>query len=218
MYSGGSEFMPTEDMALAVRRVTAKCCERIARRAFEAATGRRGKVTAVHKANVFRISDGLFLREVRRVAREFSEVQLEEIIVDAMAALLLRDPMRFDVIVAENMYGDILSEEASELAGGLGLAGSINAGDERCIAQAQHGSAPDIAGTGRANPTSLILSAAMLLEWIGARRDDTRLAAAAKSIEAAVDSTLQNPKTRTTDLGGKLGTQEFAKVIAGKLR
>jgi 3-isopropylmalate dehydrogenase len=135
-----------------------------------------------------------------------------------MAALLLRDPMRFDVIVAENMYGDILSEEASELAGSLGLAGSINAGEDWCIAQAQHGSAPDIAGMDRANPTSLILSAAMLLEWIGARRDDTRLAAAAKSIEAAVDSTLQDPKTRTTDLGGKLGTQEFAKVIAGKLR
>ena len=108
MYSGSGEFMPTEDMALAVRRVTAKCCERIARRAFEAAMTRRRKVTAIHKANVFRISDGLYLREVRKVAKEFPVVQLEEIIVDAMAALLLRDPMRFDVIVAENMYGDIL--------------------------------------------------------------------------------------------------------------
>jgi isocitrate/isopropylmalate dehydrogenase len=218
MYSGGSEFMPTEDMALAVRRVTAKCCERIARRAFEAAMTRRRKVTAVHKANVFRISDGLFLREVRKVAKDFPQVQLEEIIVDAMAALLLRDPMRFDVIVAENMYGDILSEEASELSGGLGLGGSINAGDERCVAQAQHGSAPDIAGIDRANPTSLILSAAMLLEWIGARRGDAALTAAAKSIETAVDSTLQDPETRTADLGGKLGTREFAKAVAGRLR
>jgi 3-isopropylmalate dehydrogenase len=145
-------------------------------------------------------------------------VQLEEVIVDAMAALLLRDPMRFDVIVAENMYGDILSEEASELSGGLGLGGSINAGDELCVAQAQHGSAPDIAGKDRANPTSLILSAAMLLEWIGARRGDARLAAAAKGIEAAVDSTLQDPQTRTADLGGKLGTQEFAKAVSGRLR
>ena len=218
MHSGGGEFMPTEDMALAVRRVTAKCCERIARRAFEAAMNRRKKLTAVHKANVFRISDGLFLREVRKVAKDFPQVQLEEVIVDAMAALLLRDPMRFDVIVAENMYGDILSEEASELSGGLGLGGSINAGDELCVAQAQHGSAPDIAGIDRANPTSLILSAAMLLEWIGARRRDATLAAAAKSIEAAVDSTLQDPQTRTADLGGKLGTQEFAKAVAGKLR
>ena len=164
MHAGLGEFMPTEDMALAVRRVTAKCCERIARRAFEAAMTRRRKVTAVHKANVFRISDGLFLREVRKVATEFPQVQLEEVIVDAMAALLLRDPMRFDVIVAENMYGDILSDEASELSGGLGLGGSINAGDAHCIAQAQHGSAPDIADKDKANPTSLILSAAMLLE------------------------------------------------------
>ncbi len=108
MHTGIGEFMPTEDMALAVRRVTAKCCQRIARRAFEAATTRRSKVTSVHKANVFRISDGLWLREVRKVAQDFPKVQLEEVIVDAMAALLLRDPMRFDVIVAENMYGDIL--------------------------------------------------------------------------------------------------------------
>jgi len=217
MHSGGGEFMPTEDMALAVRRVTAKCCERIARRAFEAAMSRRKKVTAVHKANVFKVSDGLFLREVRRVAKDFPQVQLEELIVDAMAALLLRDPMRFDVIVTENMYGDILSEEASELSGGLGLGGSINAGDDLCIAQAQHGSAPEIAGKDQANPSSLILSAAMLLEWIGARRGNTALAAVAKSIEAAVDETLKNPATRTADLGGKLGTQEFAKAVVATL-
>jgi 3-isopropylmalate dehydrogenase len=217
MYSGSGEFMPTEDMALAVRRVTAKCCERIARCAFEAAMTRRRKVTAIHKANVFRISDGLWLREVRKVAKEFPRVQLEEIIVDAMAALLLRDPMRFDVIVAENMYGDILSDEASELSGGLGLGGSINAGDEYCVAQAQHGSAPDIAGKDRANPTSLILSAAMLLEWIAARRGYDALAAAARNIDAAVDATLNDPATRTADLGGKTGTREFAQAVAAKL-
>ena len=217
MYVGLAEFMPTEDMALAVRRVTAKCCERIARRAFEAAMARRRKVTAVHKANVFRISDGLYLREVRKVAQGFPQVQLEEIIVDAMAALLLRDPMRFDVIVAENMYGDILSDEASELSGGLGLGGSINAGDDHCVAQAQHGSAPDIAGKDRANPTSLILSAAMLLEWIAARHGNDAFAAAARNIDAAVDATLKNPATRTADLGGKIGTREFAKAVTAKL-
>jgi len=217
MHLGLGEFMPTEDMALAVRRVTAKCCERIARRAFEAAMARRRKVTAVHKANVFRISDGLYLREVRKVARDFPQVQLEEVIVDAMAALLLRDPMRFDVIVAENMYGDILSDEASELSGGLGLGGSINAGDEHCVAQAQHGSAPDIAGKDRANPVSLILSAAMLLEWMAARRGNDAMAAAAKKIDAAVDATLKNPATRTADLGGKIGTRQFAEAVAAKL-
>jgi len=217
MYLGGGEFMPTEDMALAVRRVTAKCCERIARRAFEAAMSRRKKVTAVHKANVFRISDGLFLREVRKVATDFPQVRLEEVIVDAMAALLLRDPMRFDVIVAENMYGDILSDEASELSGGLGLGGSINAGDDLCVAQAQHGSAPDIAGRNVANPASLILSAAMLLEWIGARQVDEALGHAARAIDAAVDAVLGDPAHRTSDLGGPLGTQEFAEAVAVEL-
>jgi len=217
MYSGSGEFMPTEDMALAVRRVTAKCCERIALRAFEAAMARRRKVAAVHKANVFRVSDGLYLREVRKVAQEFPKVQLEEVIVDAMAALLLRDPMRFDVIVAENMYGDILSDEASELSGGLGLGGSINAGDEHCVAQAQHGSAPDIAGMDKANPASLILSAAMLLDWMAARHRNDSLAAAARSIDAAVDATLKNPATRTADLGGKTATREFAEAVAAKL-
>jgi 3-isopropylmalate dehydrogenase len=217
MYLGGGEFMPTEDMALSLRRVTTRCCERIARRAFEAAMSRRKKVTAVHKANVFRISDGLFLREVRKVATEFPQVRLEEVIVDAMAALLLRDPMRFDVIVAENMYGDILSDEASELSGGLGLGGSINAGDELCVAQAQHGSAPDIAGKGIANPASLILSSAMLLEWMAARHSAGALAQAARAIDAAVDAVLRSPATRTADLGGPLGTREFADAVAGKL-
>jgi 3-isopropylmalate dehydrogenase len=217
MHTGIGEFMPTEDMALAVRRVTAKCCERIARRAFEAAMTRRRKVTSVHKANVFRISDGLWLREVRKVAQDFPRVQLEEVIVDAMAALLLRDPMRFDVIVAENMYGDILSDEASELSGGLGLGGSINAGDAHCVAQAQHGSAPDLAGKDKANPTSLILSAAMLLEWIAARRGNDAFAAAARNIDAAIDATLNDPATRTADLGGKLSTGEFARAVAAKL-
>ena len=217
MYMGLGEFMPTEDMALAVRRVTAKCCNRIARRAFECAVGRRKKVTAVHKANVLRISDALFLREVRRVAQEFPQIQLEEVIIDAMAALLIRDPTRFDVIVTGNMFGDILSDEASELSGSLGLAGSVNAGDDLCVAQAQHGSAPDIAGQDRANPTSLILSAAMMLEWMGRRHQSSGLSGAAQAIEKAVDAALSNQSTRTRDLGGPLGTQAFAQVVAEKI-
>ena len=214
MHMGLGEFMPTEDMALAVRRVTAKCCNRIARRAFECAVGRSRKVTAVHKANVLRISDALFLREVRKVAQEFPQVKLEETLIDAMAALLIRDPTRFDVIVTTNMYGDILSDEASELSGSLGLAGSVNAGDDLCVAQAQHGSAPDIAGQDRANPTSLILSAAMMLEWMGRRHQSGALASAAQAIEQAVDSALANRSTCTRDLNGPLGTQAFARVVA----
>src|SRR6187402_1477496 len=217
MFMGRGEFMPTEDIAIAVRKVTARQCERISRVAFDWARKRRKKVTAVHKANVLHMSDGLFLREVRKVAKEYPDVELDEKIVDAMAALLVRDPSKFDCIVTGNMFGDILSDEASEISGSLGLAGSVMAGDDACCAQAQHGSAPDIAGQDKANPTSLILSAAMLLDWLAQRHQRPEFAAAAKEIEAAVDSTLKDPATRTADMGGKLGTQAFAKVVADKL-
>jgi 3-isopropylmalate dehydrogenase len=209
----GRHLLPTS----ARRRVTAKCCERIARRAVEAARGRRKKVTAVHKVNVLRISDALFLREVRKVAQEFPDVQLDEKLIDAMAALILRDPTVYDVIVTTNMFGDIISDEASELSGSLGLAGSVNAGDDLCVAQAQHGSAPDIAGKGIANPTSLILSAGMMLDWMGRRHNSTALTSAAAAIERAIDEALQSPSTRTRDLQGQLGTVDFAKLIADKL-
>ena len=133
---------------------------------------RRNKVTAVHKANVLRVSDGLYLECVRAVAARHPQVAYEERIIDAMAALLVRDASQFDVVVTTNMYGDILSDEASEIAGSLGLAASLNAGAEHGVAQAQHGSAPDIAGKNVANPASLIGSAAMLLAWLGERRKD----------------------------------------------
>ena len=217
MAVGLGEFMPTPDIALSMRKITAFACERIARRAFEHARKRRKRVTAVHKANNFILTDGLFLREVRRVAADFPDVGLEEIIVDAMAARLVRDPGRFDVIVATNFYADILSDLASELSGSLGLAGAINAGDTMCAAQAQHGSAPDIAGQDRANPTSLILSAAMLLDWMARKRDQPALGSAASAIEAAVDETLADPAQRTADLGGPLGTRAFAEKVAERV-
>ena len=217
MFAGTGEFMPDENMALSVRKVTAKASERVARAAFEIAQGRNKKVTAVHKANVVKLSDGLFLREVRKVAAEFPDVQLEELIVDAAAALLIRKPHDFDVIVTTNMFGDILSDEASELSGSLGLGGSLNAGDNIGVAQAQHGSAPDIANKGIANPTSLILSAAMLLDWRGRRDNNPALIAAAADIEAAIEAALANPLTRTGDIGGSLGTDEFAEEVIAAL-
>ena len=131
-----------------------------------------------------------------------------------MAALLVRNPDKFDCIVTGNMFGDILSDEASEISGGLGLAASTMAGDDACCAQAQHGSAPDIAGKDIANPTSLILSAAMLFDWLGMRHKRSEFDAAAKAIDAAINAALQKPETRTPDLGGKLGTQAFAKTVA----
>jgi 3-isopropylmalate dehydrogenase len=218
MFAGPGEFMPDEDMALSVRKVTAKASARIARAAFALARERGKKVTAVHKANVLHLSDGLFLREVRKVAEQYPDVVLDDVIVDAMAALLIRSPERFDVIVTTNMFGDILSDEASELTGSLGLGGAINAGDAVCMAQAQHGSAPDIAGKGAANPTSLILSAALLLEWRGRRDGNDKLLAASRGIETAVDSALADPANRTPDLGGTATTDGFAMAVCAALR
>jgi 3-isopropylmalate dehydrogenase len=210
MHQGTGEFMPTPDVALAVRKITAKASSRIARSAFELAMRRRRKVTAVHKQNVMRISDKLFLDEVRKVAAEFPSVAYDEQLVDSMAAMLVRDAARYDVIVTTNMFGDILSDEAAELSGSLGLAGSVNASDTHCMAQAQHGSAPDIAGQDRANPISLILSAAMLLQWLG-------FAQAHDTIDAAIDRLLKDPARRTRDLGGALGTKAFTQALCAEL-
>jgi 3-isopropylmalate dehydrogenase len=216
MFAGPGEFMPDADSAFSIRKITAAAVRRVTRAACEIAAARSGRLTAVHKANVLKLSDGLFLREVRAVAADFPGVTLDEVIVDAAAALLVRDPARFDVIVTTNMFGDILSDEASELSGSLGLGGSINAGDAICVAQAQHGSAPDIAGQGIANPTSLALSAAMLLDWIG-RRGEGALCEAAQCIERAVDTVLADPTRRTRDVGGTLGTRDFADAVIGAL-
>ncbi|WP_129777827.1 isocitrate/isopropylmalate dehydrogenase family protein [Peristeroidobacter soli] len=217
MHAGSGEFMPDENMALAVRKITARASQRVARAAFEIARGRRRKVTAVHKANVLKLSDGLFLREVRKVAQQYPDVQLEELIVDATAALLIRSPERFDVIVTTNMFGDILSDEAAELSGSLGLGGSINAGDDICVAQAQHGSAPDIAGRNVANPTSLILSAGMLLDWRGRRDGREDLIQAGARIAAAIDRVIDNPKTRTRDIGGDLDTTSYTAAVCAAI-
>jgi 3-isopropylmalate dehydrogenase len=217
MVAGTGEFMPTEDLALSVRKITARACRRIAEVAFALAAKRRRKVTAVHKANNFILTDGLFLREVRDVARAFPDIELEEVIVDAMAALLVRDAARFDVIVSTNFYCDILSDLASELSGSLGLAGSINAGDILVAAQAQHGSAPDIAGRDKANPTSLVLSAAMMLDRLGEQRGLQPARDAARAIEQAVERVLSDGTSRTADLGGPLGTRAFATELCRAL-
>ena len=214
MFLGHGEIMPTPDLALSMRKITRQGSTRIAETAFALAMQRRKKITNVHKANVFRVSDGFYLDCVRAVAKKFPQVAYEERIVDAMAALLVRDASQFDVVVTTNMFGDILSDEASEISGSLGLAASINAGREHCLAQAQHGSAPDIAGTDTANPSSLIGSAAMLLAWLGDRRKDERLLRAAGVIEKALDEVIAVPQWRTRDLGGPLGTKAFGTKVA----
>ncbi len=214
MFQGVGEFMPTPDLALSVRKISRTGATRIAETAFALALGRRRKVTAVHKANVLRVSDGLFLECVRAVAARHPTVTYEERIIDAMAALLVRDASAFDVVVTTNMFGDILSDLAAEISGSLGLAASINAGAAHALAQAQHGSAPDLAGKDVANPASLIGSAAMLLAWLGERRSDPRLVRAAAAIELALDAAVARPEWRTSDLGGPLGTHAFGARVA----
>jgi 3-isopropylmalate dehydrogenase len=209
--------MPTPDVALSVRKVTAEGSRRIARAAFELARTRRKKVTAVHKSNVLKVTEGLFLREVREVSKKFPDITYDEQLVDSMAALLVRDAARYDVVVTTNMFGDILSDEASELSGSLGLAASINAGEGHCMAQAQHGSAPDIAGKDLANPLSLILSAGMLLGWLGRRHDKENFVAAERALEHAVDALVETPAGRTRDLGGALGTKAMTAALRARL-
>ena len=217
MHLGHAEVMPDPDMVISMRKVTRRACERIARRAFELAMTRRRHLTPVHKANVLHLGDGLFLEAVAEVGKDFPDVTVEPLLIDAMCAHLVRRPEEFDVIVTGNMYGDILSDLAGELSGSLGLSGAIMAGDDLCAAQAQHGSAPDIAGQDKANPTSLILSAAMLLEWLAARHDRADLGKAGASIRRATDKVLSKPETRTADLGGTLGTTAFGQAVVAAL-
>ena len=215
MHTGPGEFMPTPDIALSVRKITREGSERIVEAAFSIAARRGRKVTVVHKANVLRLSDTFFLECARQVAAQHPGIACEERLVDAMAALLIRDPGQFDVIVTTNMFGDILSDEASEIAGSLGIGASLNAGHRFAVAQAQHGSAPDIAGRDLANPVSLIESAAMLLAWLEERGRGEKFAAASRRIMTAVDAAIAVPTHRTRDIGGALGTKAFtAQVIA----
>ena len=217
MAGGSGEFQPTSDMALAIRKITKSACCRIGRTAFELAGQRRKNVTMVHKANVLKMTDGLFTRTIREVSQDFPDITLDERLVDAMAADLIRRPDAFDVVVTTNMYGDILSDEAAALAGGLGLAGALNAGSDHAVAQAVHGSAPDIAGQGTANPVALILSAAMLLEWLSIRKNRPDLLDAATQVRTAIDYTLARPANHTPDLGGNATTESITRAILDAL-
>mgnify|MGYP003624151762 FL=1 len=217
MFAGTGEVMPTEDLALAMRKVTRGGSYRVAAFAAGLAAKRRKHLTIVHKANVLKLSDGLFLAEAKKAAALQGGLEVRDEHVDAMASLLIRTPDAFDVIVTTNMFGDILSNEAAELAGGLGLSGSLNVGDQNAIAQASHGSAPDIAGQDIANPVSLLLSAVLLLDWKGTQTGRSDLQNAAIKLDAAIIKTLENPRTRTRDLGGNLSCSDFGKAVTDNL-
>ena len=216
MASGGSEMLVTPDVVVSLRRITRECCERIARAGFELAQRRRKKVTLVHKANVLKVGDGMFLDVSRTVGKEFPEVTIDEFIVDAMMAHVVRAPEKFDVIVTTNMFGDILSDLTAELSGSIGLGGSVNAGFKHAMAQAAHGSAPDIAGKDIANPFSLILSAALLLDWHGRRKNLPAFNQAARAIEDATVAAVAAHEA-TGDIGGKLGTRATGEVFAKRI-
>ena len=217
LFHGYGEFMPTADAAMSLRLITAKASRRIAEVAFKLARTRRKHVTMVGKRHVMQVTDGLFMREVEAVAARYPDVTLREIDVDAMAADIYTRSAMFDVILTTNMFGDILSNQANALAGGLGIAAALNVGDKHAAANAGHGSAPDIAGRGVANPTGLLLSAAMLLNHFGLTGGHENFGLAASAIERAVDQALERPATRTKDLGGTATTTAVANAVCNGL-
>ncbi|MGZ5877305.1 MAG: isocitrate/isopropylmalate dehydrogenase family protein [Bradyrhizobium sp.] len=212
MEQGNSELLVTPEVVVSLRRITRFCCERIAQAACRLAMRRRKRLTIVHKANVLKIGDGMFLDICRETARGYPDLVVDDVLVDAMMAHVVRQPDRFDVIVATNMFGDILSDLTAELSGSLGLGGSLNVGAQYAMAQAAHGSAPDIAGRDVANPISLILSAALLLAWHGERSGAAKYKTAARAIEDAVAVAIQNRRV-TRDVGGNLGTAATGQTI-----
>src|ERR1700730_11200426 len=212
MEQGHSELLVTPDVVVSLRRITRHCCERIAHAACKLATKRRKHLTIVHKANVLKIGDGMFLDICREVARGYPGLAVDDILVDAMMAHVVRQPDRFDVIVATNMFGDILSDLTAELSGSLGLGGSLNVGAQYAMAQAAHGSAPDIAGRDVANPFSLTLSTALLLAWHGERSGAAKYESAARAIEHAVAVAIEGGRA-TRDVRGNLGTAATGQAI-----
>jgi 3-isopropylmalate dehydrogenase len=215
-YAGTGEYMPTADVAVAMGVFTRPAIERIARAAYELARRRRNRVTIVHKANVLQLSFGLFKRVCLEVAEAYPDVEVDDFHIDAMTVHLLRRASAFDVVVTENMLGDILSDMAGELAGSLGIAPSLNASDDRAMAQAAHGSAPDIAGKGLANPIAMILSAGMLLDWLGTRYRDARATDAAVRVEDGVRAAVRGGVS-TRDLGGTASTDEFTDAVVERI-
>ncbi|RLG08077.1 MAG: 3-isopropylmalate dehydrogenase [Thaumarchaeota archaeon] len=206
-----------DDAAIAIRIITKKGCERIARYAFELARRRRKKLVAVHKANVMKITCGLFARTCREFSKKYPDIEYSEMYVDAAAMNLIRKPHEFDVIVTTNMFGDILSDEAAQVVGSLGLAPAANIGDNFAIFEPVHGCAPDIAGKNIANPTSMILSSAMMFDWLGTKYDDKRCREAARIIEKAVEMVLRRG-ILTPDLGGNAATDQFGSAVAAAVR
>lgn len=211
----GWEFNSDENTVVALRITSEKASRRIAEYAFKVATMRKGKhkVVAVHKANVMRKGDGLFAATCRDVAKKYPKIQYSELYVDAASMNLIRNPEEFDVIVTTNLFGDILSDEAAQVVGGLGMGPAANIGEAFAIFEPVHGAAFDIAGKNVANPSSILLSTKMMLEWLSNKHGDKTIMQEGKRIEDAIVGLLKQDK-KTKDIGGKLSTTEFTELVA----
>jgi isocitrate dehydrogenase (NAD+) len=206
LYSG-LEHEVVPGVVESLKIITEKASTRIARYAFEYARRHgRKKIHAIHKANIMKLSDGLFLRSVRTVAAQFPEIQYKELIVDNACMQIVMDPLQFDMLLLPNLYGDVMSDLAAGLVGGLGVVPSANIGNESAMFEAVHGTAPDIAGKGLANPTALLMSSILMLDHLGER-------AVAERIEAALKKVYLEGKHTTRDVGGKAGTNEFTDAV-----
>ncbi|MET0387974.1 MAG: isocitrate/isopropylmalate dehydrogenase family protein [Polyangiales bacterium] len=218
LYSG-VENVITEDVVASMKVATRNGCRRIGLWAFNYATHRqRKKITVFHKANIMKMTDGMFLEEARKVhKKEYPNIQYDEMIIDAALMRLVQDPTRFDILLCENLYGDIVSDLCAGLVGGLGVCPGANIGDTDAVFEAVHGSAPDIAGKGIANPLALLMSATMLLNHIADTREDPRCRKIATAIRQAYDTALEAGE-RTGDLGGSLGTEAFADAVLARIK
>jgi 3-isopropylmalate dehydrogenase len=217
--SGSGEFRPNDEISIGSRIITRKGSRRIAIEAFKIARTRERKlVTAVHKEAVYRLTCGMFAEECRKVAEEFSDVQFDEIHIDTIAAHLVMDPSQFDVVVTTNQFGDILTDLGAGLVGGLGLAPGLCVGEWQAMAQATHGSAPDISGQNIANPYAMIMSGKMLLEWLGQKHNEPKASRAATLMDAAMDKIISEGLVVTRDLGGKASTKEMGDAVSIAIR
>ncbi|QDU56241.1 isocitrate/isopropylmalate dehydrogenase family protein [Aeoliella mucimassa] len=206
LYSG-IEHTVVPGVVESLRIISSKASERIAKFAFDTARRQgRKRVTCVHKANILKLSDGLFLESCKKIAADYSDIEFDDCIVDAAAMKLVIDPHQFDMLVMENLFGDILSDLTSGLVGGLGVTPSANVGDDAAVFEAVHGTAPDIAGKGLANPTALVQSAVLMLRFLGEKE-------AADRVENAIRQVIAEGTSLTGDLGGSAGTEDYTKAI-----
>ena len=213
--AGGGEFRPNDEISIGMRVVTRHGANRVARVAFEIARTRsRKKLATVHKAPSFKLVCGMFAEECHKVAADFPDVTLEDVLIDSFALKLAMKPQQYDVVVTTNQFGDILTDEGAGVVGGLGLAPGLCVGGRLAMSQATHGSAPDIAGRNIANPYALIMSGKMLLEWLGRKGNEPKATRAAQLIDTAVDRVIAEAKHLTADLGGKASTTEMGDAIA----